>query len=144
MCATALGAKMRGAEFTMLAGESCRVFLARPLPIGLPHKGPSPVVRSSRSVEAIFFCISESKEMNLFLIRFWFSRFGGFNSRLGSLNSRLSLLREFIGNALILLTVFGNKTALLQRKSKNSLFNGNNREFGPRRRQWRAAGLVDT
>ena len=82
--------------------------------------------------------------MNLFLIRFWFSRFGGFNSRLGSLNSRLSLLREFIGNALILLTVFGNKTALLQRKSKNSLFNGNNREFGPRRRQWRAAGLVDT
>ena len=63
--------------------------------------------------------------MYLFLIRLWCrsgvervgrpnivrnnSRFDGFHSRLAGVNSRFGLLREFAGNALIWLAVFGTK-----------------------------------
>lgn len=47
--------------------------------------------------------------MCLFLVCFWFSRFGEFNSRLGPQNSRLGSLREFARNALISLVVFETK-----------------------------------
>ena len=50
--------------------------------------------------------------MCLFVIRFWFSRFGEFNSRLTGKTGNLIpgfTLREFAGNVLISLEVFGRR-----------------------------------
>src|SRR5712671_292774 len=80
--------------------------------------------------------------MGLFLVLSWCaavardvlrynSRFGVFNSRFGPNKFPFSLLREFAGNGLICLAVFGAKTALIENNRENSRFHGNNRELPP-------------